>query len=366
LVNGISINCAKFIFYLFSANKKKDIGRKHVLNDNILTLRFGVEACKIKNKVEKRFIFDEEEYKMIIDELKDQVKILRGALKKNGFNYDFIKAESILLKILKNDEFAPLEEIMRETHKIRKLNEELNVHSSDEVFSDYASISSYEPENEDENKTRNSKKKFSIENNRQQFQEENNTNDNDNNNNDNTFNYLPGSHKKRKTKVLKFVDESTNEKIIACDPEELTIKYQELERKYNDLLKLAGNKINRMESRRLTVKMETNQIFEDIKQEAVNNLNQIIETKSKEITSVNEKIEELKIQLIRKETELNKKLSEAQKENNNIRFNCKKIEIENSSLNEFILTYQSDIMLLQTKIEKKSNLVKFNFLHFKY
>jgi hypothetical protein len=71
-----------FLKINFSANKKKDTGRKHVLNDNILTLRFGVEACKIKNKVEKKFVFDEEEYKMIIEELKDQVKVLRGALKK--------------------------------------------------------------------------------------------------------------------------------------------------------------------------------------------------------------------------------------------------------------------------------------------
>lgn len=287
---------------------------------------------------------------MIIDELKDQVKILRGALKKNGFNYDFIKAESILLKILKNDEFAPIEEILKETRKIRKRNEYLE-DSSDETFSNYDSQSSYESENEEENKKRNSRKKEN-ENKKLSFAEEI-TNKNDNNNINNTVG-IPGSPKKRKTKFLKFVEETTNENILACDPGELTINYQELERKYKKLVEMAGNKIYNMENRRITIKRETDQIFEDIKQEAVENLNQIIETKSREISNLNEKIEELKIQIIKKETELNKKLLDAQKENNNIKFNCKKLEIENNSLNEFINTYQSDILLLQSKIEKKS------------
>lgn len=315
--------------------------RKHVLNDNILTLRFGVEAGKIKNKIEKKFIFDEEEYKMIIEELKDQVKILRGALKKNGFNYDFIKAESILLKILKNEEFASIEEILQETRKIRKKNQDLE-DSSYETLSDYDSQISYESENEE------SKKIESKEINEAKVIEENNiTNDIQ----------IPGSPKKRKTKFLKFVEENTNERFFACDPEDLTFKYQELERKYKKLLDMAGNKIYRLENRRITLKKETDQIFEDIKQEAVSNLNEIIETKSKEISSLNEKIEELKIQIMKKENEMNKKLLDAQKEINNIKFNCKKLEIENNSLNEFVNTYQSDIMLLQTKIEKKSKII---------
>jgi len=275
---------------------------------------------------------------MIIEEFKEHVKVLRGTLKRNGINYEFINSDSILLKILKNDEFAPLEEILRETKRRRKQTEKSENYSSE---NDDSEDSGYDSENTDEFQTDSLKRDSNL-------IEERQKNDVNKNKTNEIF-------QKRKTKVFRVLEENSNGKLLACDTEELSIKYQELERKYKTLINIAGNKILKLENRRNSLKNETNQVLEEIKQEAIKELNEIIDKKSKEISSLAEKIEEMKIQIIKKETEMNKKLLDAQKENNSVKFNFKKLEIENNSLNEFINTYQSDILLLQSKIEKKSN-----------
>lgn len=269
--------------------------------------------------MEKKLIFDQEEYKMIIDELKDQVKLLRGVLKKNGFEYDYIKQDSILNKIMRNDEFASTDQILNELRKIKKISEKLEF-LSDTVYS----TDSDSGNKISESIIKNSLKKFNLDEKEFLLDEE--------------FENIVG-----------------NEKIFSSNSNDLSTKYEELKRKYKKLLDVAGHKINKLENKRLTLIKESVQIFEDIKQEAVYNLNIIIETKSKEINNLNDTIEDLKIQIMKKETEMGKKLMESQKENNTFKFIYKKLEIQNNTLNDFINTYQSDILLLQSKIEKKSN-----------
>lgn len=286
--------------------------------------------------------------------------------------YDFIKPNSLLLKVLKNEEFMPIEEILKESKRLRLLQEnkfKILSHSDEDNYDTDSRESDYSSYDENEKQELNLISKPLQ-------------------NNNNSKNPDLASNKvfqKRKTKFMLIKDELENDlkeaffindgnniknnsvnnfnpseglddpnNISSLDKPELLAKYLELEKKYNALVDTAGKKLEIMENRRKTLLHKTDQIFEDLKQEAVNNLNEVIETKSKEISQLNEKVEDLKIQIIKKENEINKKLLEAHKENNELKFKYKKQEIENSSLNDFILTYQSDIMLLQNKIEKKS------------
>lgn len=311
----------------FSANKIKNDSKKHILNDNILSFRFSEEIQKIQNRVEQKIVLDEEEYLSLIKEFKAHIKVLRGALRREGVSYPIAKSDSLMNMFLKDDEFENMEEI--EQGKFKRKSFDSDNYDSDDYYEDGI------------------EKKFAFK-------------------RGSTFG------NKCRESIISFgrkfsLEEVEEEKIfddeeLLKNPKDLLNNYKEIFINYQNLKNSNGNDeeiIDNFANDKMDI-LSNEKILEEIKEEAVKKVNGIIDEKSEEIKNLKKKNEEIFNEMTTKEKDCAEKKAELYREISELKFKLKKSQNENNSVSEFIFTIQSDVVSLQEKIEKKSK-VFFNF-----
>lgn len=296
----------------------------------MLSLRFGEEIQKIQNQVEQKVVLDEEEYQILIKEFQNQVRVLRGALRRYGISYPLAKPDSLLHQFLKDDEYDDIEEYLNEEGKNFKRK-------------------NYES-NSDENNSYN--------------ESDNNNSDSNSNNNSPNPNNKNIASKRKKSKNSKNSYENKNknlnQKSIQREFSLSDVNNNILDSQRESMLSFGRQfSFNRDENNLNNTNsnmdlLNTEKYIEEIKAEAVKKINFLIYEKSEEIKNLNLKNEEILNEMNQKEKDCAEKKNELRKEISELKFKLKKSEAENNSLNEFILTYQSDVISLQGKLEKKS------------
>lgn len=236
-----------------------------MLNDNIFSLKFGVQLQKIENRIEQKFVLTDEEYKTIISEHLDKIKILRGALRYCGFTYHYTKPNSLLYFYLKEKEYTYIEDMLNEKGKDLK----------------------------------------------KRYFDENNYDSDDSDGNE--YNYA-----------------------------------------YNESQMISNGEISKTNIEE-NASLYDNHSLLNLKNDAMNNINEILAQKSNEIILLNKNIEEIKQEKITIEKKLSEIAHNYEKEINELKYKMKKDDLEIIASNEFVFTLQNDVIISQTKIEKKSN-----------